>query len=437
MTVTQAAHAVPSGVQSAAQRERGLSTLLSAWIASGITFLLLPGTFLGVWNLMQISREHSPMSIAPAWLQAHGQAQIFGWVGSFILGIGLHAIPRLRRGQPFPLSRGWTCWALWNVSVFAHWWAGVNGWHWQVLLPLSAAGELATFVLFTTAVSRHREAQPRTEKAPVWIRAVLAGMIGFALALILNCGGSILVALHAPTPAFPHDFDEIMIVVMTWGFLIPTIWGFSGRWLPVFLGMAAPRERLLKAALALNAVGVAAIFVNAARVMAVLLLAGGVLAIAALHMAEPAQQPAKTNGVHRSYPVFIRIAYGWMVVAALLGVAAAWSPTPQPGLWGASRHALTVGTIALMVFNIGQRVLPAFCGMRLLWSARVMLWSSLLLTGGCLLRVSSEMTAYAGLWPDAWRVLPWSAWIEFTGIGLFAFNLVATLVSAPPAAKRA
>ena len=437
MTVNPASTAVPHGIQSTAERERGLGVLLTAWISSGIAFLLLPGTFLGVWNLLQISREHSPMSIAPAWLQAHGQAQIFGWVGSFIIGIGLHAIPRLRRGQPFPLSRGWTCWVLWNISVFTHWWAGVNGWHWRVLLPLSAAGELVTFILFAGAVSRHRDAQPRNEKAPIWIRAVLTGMAGFALALILNFGGSILVALHAPTPAFPHIFDEIMIVVMTWGFLIPTIWGFSGRWLPVFLGMAAPREKLLKAALAANSLGVIAIFLNATRAMALLLLTGAVLAIAALHLAEPAQQSAKTKGVHPSYPVFIRIAYGWMVVAAALGLMAAWSPVPQAGLWGASRHALTVGMVALMVFNIGQRVLPAFCGMRLLWKPHLMLCSSLLLTVGCFLRVSSEMTAYAGWWPQAWRVLPWSAWIEFAAVGLFALNLVATLISAPPTAKRA
>lgn len=437
MTVRTAPSAVPSGVQSTIERERGLGTLLSAWIASGIAFLLLPGTFLGVWNLLQISREHSPMSIAPAWLQAHGQAQIFGWVGSFIIGIGLHAIPRLRRGQPFPLSRGWTCWVLWNVSVLAHWWTGVSGWHWRVLLPLSAAGEFGTFLLFAAAVSRHRDAQPRQEKAPIWIRAVLTGMIGFALALILNLGGSILVARQAPTPAFPHVFDEILIVVMTWGFLIPTIWGFSGRWLPVFLGMAAPRETLLKAALVANSLGVVAIFLGQPRAMALLLLAGAVIAIAALHLAEPARQPAKTAGVHPSYPVFIRIAYGWMVIAALLGVLAAWSPTPQAGLWGASRHALTVGMVALMVFNIGQRVLPAFCGMRLLWSPRLMLCSSLLLTVGCFLRVSSEMTAYSGLWRGAWQVLPWSAWIEFLAIGVFAFNLIATLLSTPPTAKRA
>ena len=30
------------------------------------------------------------------------------------------------------------------------------------------------------------------------------------------------------------------------------------------------------------------------------------------------------------------------------------------GIWGASRHALTVGFLATMLFSMGQRILPAF-----------------------------------------------------------------------------
>jgi hypothetical protein len=40
---------------------------------------------------------------------------------------------------------------------------------------------------------------------------------------------------------------------------------------------------------------------------------------------------------------------------------------------GASRHALTVGFLGTMVFTIGCRVLPAFCGMKILFSPRLML----------------------------------------------------------------
>ena len=73
-----------------------------AFVTSGLFFMLFPGTFLGVWNLLQISGRESVASISPAWLQAHGHAQVFGWVGSFILGIGFYSIPKLRgKGKTF------------------------------------------------------------------------------------------------------------------------------------------------------------------------------------------------------------------------------------------------------------------------------------------------------------------------------------------------
>jgi len=74
----------------ASKRETALSQLLMAYIGTGLVFMLLPGTFLGVWNLISISSHKAAEAISPAWIQAHGQAQIFGWIGRFILGIGFY-----------------------------------------------------------------------------------------------------------------------------------------------------------------------------------------------------------------------------------------------------------------------------------------------------------------------------------------------------------
>src|SRR5450759_3552549 len=96
-----------------AVREMKLSRLLMLYIGTGLIFMLLPGTFLGVWNLLSISAHRSASSVSPAWIQAHGHAQIFGWIGTFILGIGFHSIPKLRRMNPFGLSVVASSWALW------------------------------------------------------------------------------------------------------------------------------------------------------------------------------------------------------------------------------------------------------------------------------------------------------------------------------------
>src|SRR5438874_4381012 len=76
-------------------REQSLSRLLISYIVTGLIFMLLPGTFLGVWNLIKISSREAVNSVSPTWIQAHGHAQLFGWVGTFILGIGFYSIPKL------------------------------------------------------------------------------------------------------------------------------------------------------------------------------------------------------------------------------------------------------------------------------------------------------------------------------------------------------
>src|SRR5487761_822249 len=115
-------------------REASLSRLLMAYISSGLIFMLLPGTFLGVWNLLQISGRESAGSISPAWLQAHGHAQVFGWIGSFILGIGFHSIPKRRGAMKPPITAAWVCWFAWTTGVAMRWTVNIHLWHWRVLL---------------------------------------------------------------------------------------------------------------------------------------------------------------------------------------------------------------------------------------------------------------------------------------------------------------
>ena len=108
-----------------AARETGLSRLLMVYITTGLIFMLFPGTFLGVWNLLAISSRRAPGSVSAAWVQAHGHAQIFGWIGTFILGIGFYSIPKLRRLNWFRMSAAWIAWAAWTSGVALRWLAGV------------------------------------------------------------------------------------------------------------------------------------------------------------------------------------------------------------------------------------------------------------------------------------------------------------------------
>ncbi len=411
-------------------REQSLSRMLMTYIVTGLVFMLLPGTFLGVWNLIKISSHEAAESISPAWIQAHGHAQLFGWVGTFILGIGFYSIPKLRKLKPFALWEGWSCWALWVVGVTTRWLSNIYPWHWRIIMPMSALLEVLAFLIFFQAVASHRPSRGAPKPWEPWIFVVIAATLGLLASLALNLGASAQLAVYGSSPAFPHEFDQRYLIVSTWGFLVPMVWGFSSRWLTVFMGLRPLRGSLLLVAVGLNTAGVVAGFFELFTAAGVLLLAGAVTAIVAIRFFERPAKPAKTINVHWSFPIFIRIAYGWLLIAATLGIWASRAGEAL-GIWGASRHALTVGFIAAMVFSVGQRILPSFCGMRVLWSPRLMLVMLALLMTGCTLRVASEILAYQDYAAWAWNILPVSALIELAAVTLFAVNLTITFLRPP------
>jgi hypothetical protein len=403
--------------------------LLTAFAASGLAFTLLPGTLIGAWNLLTISGQHAAGTVSAAWTQAHGHAQIFGWVGSFILGIGFYSLPKAQRAGWFAVWRGWPAFSLWTAGVLLRWWANMTLWEWRALLPLSAAMELAAFLIFLQAVSGHK-AGPGSGGLQKWIAVVMAGTAGFLLLLALNLAAAVAMAANGSGPAFSAGWNSRLLVVSTWGFLAPFVWGFSARWMPVFLGLRPIDERLLLWSAMVNGAGWMAALAGWMSVSAAVILIAAVMATWALRILHPPAQAAKTRGVHPSFPHFVRVAYGWMLAAAVLAVWAAIAGSS--GLAGASRHALTVGFVSTMVFAVGQRVLPAFSGMRMLYSPRLMLVSLAALNAGCVLRVTMQPLAYDAGWATAWALLPVSAVLEMAAVTLFALNLALSFLSRPP-----
>lgn len=406
------------------------SRLLRLWIATGIFFMVLPGTILGFTNLLLISAHHGLNGLSPAWIQAHGHSQVFGWIGSFVLGIGFYSQPHTRanRGR-LPVA----CWSLWTAGLILHWLAGAYLWQWRITLPLSGFFELAAILLFLYAASQHRlpehtgqnAPQPKKPRIEPWMQTVLISNAGLFLAIAMNFVIEIRLALAGLTPAISHAFDQRYLVLLGWGFLAPLIWGFSARWLPIFLGVKPVRGRLLQTAVLADILGVILGMSALAVPATVVLSAAAILAALAIRVFSTPERPAKTIGIHSSFPVFLRIAYAWSILASFLGIWAAVADG-HGGIWGGSRHALTVGFAASMVMTVGPRILPHFAGVRNLWSRGLMFATLVLLLTGCTLRVSMEPLAYEGFAHFAWRLLPISGCLELSAVLLFALQLIMT-----------
>jgi uncharacterized protein involved in response to NO len=373
--------------ENASGRERKLQALVTAYIVTGLFFLLLPGTFLGVWNLISISNRQALDQLSRDGCRLMAMRRSLA--GSGLSFWGLDFIPSRRWATGLPL-RQLGCLALWTAGLLIRWSSTITSWHWKILVPFASALELTAFLIFFRMVSRHRPAGNRgglKQKPEAWMLMVIASTVGFLLTLTANAVMAIFFAVRGEGPALPHGIDQEV--------LIPALSGYL-------------------------AVSVALMSIAA------------VVAIGALHVWDPSLGLPKTEGIHPAFPLCVRGAYGWLAVASVLSVCAyMWDR--HGGIWGASRHALTVGFLSTMVFAIGQRILPAFCGIKVLFSKRLMFASLLLLNAGCLVRVAAEIPAYEGIIRHAWFCLPISRIIELTAVTLFAANLSMTFIR--PAAR--
>src|ERR1051326_1426287 len=160
--------------------ERRLARLLAAFVVTGLFYMLLPGTLLGVWNLVGISSQHQLAAVSTAWIQAHGHAQFFGWVGTFIIGISLYALPKFRGSLCRSISLGWIMWAMWSAGVGLRWFAGIRSSFQPWEFRLSSALEWITAVLLLWQVT---PSGPKHKRGQAWELPIFAGFGALCLLL--------------------------------------------------------------------------------------------------------------------------------------------------------------------------------------------------------------------------------------------------------------
>ncbi|MFN8657437.1 MAG: NnrS family protein [Candidatus Obscuribacterales bacterium] len=403
-------------------REKHLITLLLAYVLCGMFFMLVPGTLIGVFNLLTISGQHSSAAAAAGWIDAHGHAQLFGWVSTFVLGIGYYNLPNLRKTADDRFVLGWVILILWAAGVGLHWMSAIWQWQPRLMMPLSAVLEVIAAGLFLFASFRgHEKQKAANRKIDIATMSVIGGTFGLLVALLLMLRQAV---AYGGSP--PADARLLPIITVVWLAIVPIAVGLSARWFPAIAGTAAYLPGAFLIAALADAAGVAFFLLGLKPLSAALIMVACATWIYSLRIYLPAVTVAKTMGVHPSFPAFLRISYLWLFIAAALAVWAAFAPQ-LVGVPGASRHAVTVGFMSTLVFSVGPRMLPAFLGRDELFSPRLMLLSLVLINSGCLLRVISQILGYQGTFAWAWCLLPLSGLTELVGFTVFVTNMVMTV----------
>ncbi|MGE5234841.1 MAG: DUF542 domain-containing protein [Acidobacteriota bacterium] len=372
---------------------------------AGIAVTLTAGASWGAILLLDIAIHHSFTAPTIFAINAHAQAQIYGWVGLFIMGFAYQAFPRfwgttlarprVAAAALVPVVGGI---ALRAVAEPLH---DLPAMH--TIAVLASALQLAGVLTFAfVIVATARRSERRTEPSDLYIGAAVAWFVVAAMFDLFH----LIETMAAPSPqllvrqiaTFQYPLRDLQIH----GLAMMMIFGVSLRQFPIWFATPAPRlaaaRRLwlpLQAAVVAEVVG----FILAMRTrapgwmalfgLATVALAG--LVVLFVHN----QRIFASQGVRDRSLKFVRAAQIWLLISLAMLVATPvylhWTGSAFSHAWyGAMRHAITVGFISLTIMGVAGKVVPMLRGVG---AARLPgLWLPFILVNlGCALRVTMQV----------------------------------------------
>lgn len=407
------------------------------FIVAALAITLSIGAGWGGWLLWQIGRAENFDAVAGGAIVAHGEAQLWGFIVLFVMGISLRHLPVATSGPPVStrLAHCILALLLGAVATAFVWSLFDNRLAW--LGPASGIAAAAAALTYLAIVSRYSANKVRAVSAR-FIFCSASWLCAWALYTLW-----LRTAFSAVGPGmYPEPVRLRLLEFAAFGFTISSIYGFGLRLLPGFLRLGSPNERLMELAFWLHNLGAAALVgfgeLPWARAIAAAAIALGavcyVLGMRAFRGRAPTAQVNREVAMRpeigeRFLRRYMQLAFAWLLVSLVMlaasGARSAWSSQGESHAFiGAARHALTVGFMTTLILGVAQRLLPVLGQTLLAWPPLVRPIFFFIAVGN-LWRVATELAT--DFWPAAYRVMPFSALFELTALSLFAANCLRTM----------
>ena len=415
-----------------------------------LAVILTAGAAWGAILLLRIGASGSFTAPSIHEINAHGHAQIFGWVGLFVMGFAYQAFPRMRHVSLWRPDLANISFYLMMFGIAARV-LGEPLFRWPILRELAVAGGLAEMVAIALFVHIIVQTIRHSGKPLTGCDGyIIAAIVFFAIQAVYEWW-----LFRATTSAGSRDemlgvvanHQAVVRDLQIHGFALLMILGVGIRMFPPLFGLAAPSQRVVRwglPALLLGVVAEAAGFrlmrITGSHAYGALMYAGMLLlAAASVALTWRWGLWARPTESDRSVK-FVRAACTWLHASMLLLVLAPlYSEAVLPAAahltesgrhslaihfshayYGAARHAITVGFISLMILGMAAKVVPTLNGVDIRRLRR--LWLPFALVNvGCFLRVTLQIaTDFAD---TAFPLVGVSGVLEVTGIALWAVHL--------------
>jgi hypothetical protein len=402
------------------------------FIASALFITLTLGAGWGASLLFQIGYHRNFDAASSNSIVAHGEAQLWGFVGLFVVGIAIRYLSINARSarSTLILSRAILASLLFGVlGGFA--WAIVPG-ELGLLGPFGGASLVVGSTLFFVFLVGRIGGDFRT----TWSRSILCAAIWFVVWACATFAFRFGAAWKGPG-VYGESTRRFLMESAIFGFSMNAIYGFGVRLLAGIMGSPAPRKHWIEASFWLHNIGTLLLIIGhtisyeTASAIGAISLACGALSYAFamrgfVRTRRSRERPEAGSGALRSY---IQLAFFWLI-ASLIAQAGGdiyWGThglTPPHSHLGAVRHALTVGFMTTMIMGVGQRLIPILEHIILPWPKLVVPILTLIGVGN-FWRVGTEFVAAQS--STAFVVMPFSSLLELSALALFAANVIRTL----------
>lgn len=396
------------------------------FVVSALAIALTAGFGLGLWLLL--ARTSGLPTFGMVWLalvQVHGTIQLFGFAAMFLMGVGLHVLPRFRGAAPPPralvaLAFSGTLGAI-LIRAVAQPFLVVPGR--DLLLALSGILLVTGTAAFAVGALRALRGGSNPHRPDELVMA--AGVLAAPLAAVL-------IATGMPLTGAPLLIDQVADDRAIWAMLLGAlgtgIFGVWARLAPGFIAAPPARPDRLLGGAALWLMGVAGL-VAEVPFAAFALLAGLVTLVWAVGIFGPSIARQRLPEHARATRLAVRSAFVWALVGASLLVAfevrtAATGTIPSYLEISAVRHAFGLGFVTLMIYGVAARALPSFVDRRL-WSERLRLVVTALANAGVALRVVPQAIGADGA--SATTLIAFSGVLAYLALVAFSVNIVQTL----------
>lgn len=418
-------------------------TIHRPFFLTAMATMLTLGAAWGVLLLWKIGSSGSFTGVSVHEVNTHGQAQIMGWVGLFIMGFAYQAFPHMwnvqlpaRRLATFTLAAMVVGIAIRIVAPLSHPAAWAE--------PMHLAGLALQAMAVTVFITQMFVAFVRSRQALLPYVGFAFASMAFFFTQTLFDGWHMARLLAAP------DRAALLEQIATWqaplrdmqihGLAMLMIFGVAIRVFPFAFGLPRISDRRAWTALA---VLLAAVIMEIALFLTyrwtgnrsyayAMLLPWLMLPTGAWMVAGPWRLwrafPGQANGQRAGK--FVRIAFAWLFLSfamlLLLPVYQIVSGIPfSHAYYGAIRHAITVGFISMMIVGMAARFVPMLAGrgadaMPPLWSVFV------LLNIGCMLRVTLQIGTDWN--PEFFRLIGISGALEWTAMAIWSAHLAAIML---------